>query len=471
MKTNKFLLAAILGMLTAATAGAQTTIYISGAPAVRSYVSAAIRDVLTSSTTGAITWAYSNGTTESNAIQKANALIFYGGNVVVASSTVPITVSVSYVGSSAGIQDVAATGTANFLALSSTEGGSPYPDPTASGAPAQDEEYPLFTASDEFQISTPWYGTNTLTTSGTETYAQLNSDIAGVIPYRFVASPDAPTRLSNITVQQARELWEEGFVWLSSLTGSTSANSGGAYPDDSEAIYALGRNTGSGLRTVLLSETGIGVTTSVKQFEPTISGTAAPYAATSQVLYPAGNVNGQNLAVGDNGYSSFTNLDPAISAYTVTNGGTILGSGSNYPAIGATKAIYVTALADADAQTAINNGAHEIAYNGFYLDGVPYNPTVTGSSVGILPAGGGASPELANGQYTFWSYIQLQYQSGLTTTTPVNPNTTTAQQEAAYAFEQALYQELKTTDAAVLLQNMNVSRSADGGTISKGNPY
>jgi len=467
MKNRKLLFAGILGILAAATAGAQTptTIYISGAPAVRSYVSQAIKDVLTSSTTGTVTWAYSNGTTESNAIQKANALIFYGGNVTTTSGTVPITVSITYPGSSAGIQDVSSTAQANFLNINDNQAGSPYPDPTASGAAAQDEEYPLFTASDEFQQSTPWFGTNTLT-GASVTYNTLQSDIAGIIPYRFVASPDAPARLTNISVQQAYALWKTGYVWLSTLTGSTAANS--AYPDDTEAVYALGRNPGSGLRTVLLSETGIGVETNVKQFEPSVTATNGIYVATSQVIWPVDTVNGVVISTkGDSGYSSFSNLDPAISAHTIgtwdgVSASIVGGSSLNDPATGAASGIYITALADADALTAIGNGAHELSYNGFYVAGSP------GAS---LPAGGGASPALANGQYTFWSYIQLQYQPGLATASLTVPNTTTAQQQAAYAFEQALYAKLKSTDAAVLLQFINVSRSSDGGPITKGNPY
>ena len=460
MKIRNLLLTGILGILTAATAGAQTKIFISGAPAVRSYITKAIDDVLTSSTSGSITYAFSGNSTvnSANAFANSNALTFYGGNVTVNGTAEPVTVEVTYVGSSAGIQDVASTGTANFLPSGATPGSSPYADPTTAGN-AGDEEYPIFTASDEFQQSTPWYGTNTLTGS-TVTYQALNDDVAGIIPYRFVASPDAPARLTNITPQQAQVLWETGYIWLSSLTGSTS--------DSTEAIYALGRNTGSGLRTILLSETGIGVETLVKQYEPTVAGTAAPYVATTQVEYPAGVVNGESLPKGDNGYSSFGNLDPAISAYTITNGGNIVGAGSSNPA-GATSAIYVTALADADAQTAINNGAHELSYNGFYLGGAPY---VSGSSQGLLPAGGGASPNLANGQYTFWSYIQLQYQSGLISSS-LTPTSSypTAEQNVAYIFEQALYQDLKTTDAAVLLQNLNVYRTQDGGNIFQGNPY
>jgi len=467
MKLKKLLLTGILGILTAATAGAQTKIFISAAPAIRSYVSQAIYDVLTSSTTGSITYAFSGNSTvnSSNAFANSNALTFYGGNVTVNGTAEPVTVEISYVGSSSGIQDVASSGTANFLPAGATTGSSPYADPTTAGN-AGDEEFPIFTASDEFQASTPWLGTNTLTGTSV-TYQTLNSDVAGVIPYRFVASPDAPSRLTNITPQQAQELWETGYISLASLTGSAS--------DTTEAIYALGRNPGSGLRTILLSETGIGVATLVHQFEPTVTGSGTvsyPYVATSQVRYPAGTVNGVSLPIGDNGYSSFSSLDPAISAYTITNGGSINGSGVNYPAtagIGATSAIYVTALADADAQTAIKNGAHELSYNGFYLAGQPYTGT---GPTGLLPSSGGASGNLANGAYTFWSYIQLQYQSGLTTAT-LTPTSSypTAEQQAAYVFEQALYTKLHNADSAVLLQNLNVYRTQDGGNIYYGPGY
>jgi hypothetical protein len=257
--------------------------------------------------------------------------------------------------------------------------------------------------------------------------------VVGVLPYRWVSNVDAPASITNITPSQAQELFKTGYIYLSQVTG-VNADEGGV-------IYAIGRDIGSGLRTVTLSETGVGVQTTIKQYSPTVSKSGTtPYVST-QVLYPAETVNGVALPTGDGGYSSFSGLLADLSAYTNT-----LGSGNNLQsyaaALSGTAGWYLTPLADADAKTAIAAGAHEVAWNGNYL--------------GTIGSAGTASPALAEGQYTFWSYIQLQYLPSQLSTT-VNPT--------AYAFEQALKTQLKLHDATVLVGDLNVSRSQDGGPL------
>ena len=63
---------------------------------------------------------------------------------------------------------------------------------------------------------------------------------------------------------------------------------------------------------------------------------------------------------------------------------------------------YITGLAAPDAATAIAAGAHELTWNGVAL--------------GTAAAGSTASPALANGQYTYWSYILVDYLSTLSGT-------------------------------------------------------
>lgn len=435
MKTKYLLLAGILGILTAATAGAQTVIFISGAPAARQAVTTGINRLLTSSTTaGAVTTAISGTTTTT--LTTANAVAWFGGNI----NGTPVTVQLSYVGSSAGIQDVAAQTTANFLPVSATASAVAYPEPNTAGNPHQ-TAIPNFTASDEFQASTPWLGTNSLTGTSVN-YQTLHSDIVGVLPYRFVSNVDAPSTIKNITPKQAQLLFKTGWIYLSQLTGSNA--------DENTAVYAIGRDIGSGLRTVLLSETGIGVQTQIQQYEPTVSKSGTtPYIA-SQVLYPAETVNGVALPTGDGGYSSFSGLLADLSAYTNSNGGNLAGT-ANVDLPG----YYVTALADSDAQTAFAAGAHEVAWNGNYLGTLGTYGTGAGNT-------GSASYSLSEGTYTFWSYLQLQYLTSQLSTT-VNPT--------AYAFEQALKTDLHNTDATVLLKDLNVSRTADGGIVYGGNPY
>ena len=429
MKLNHLIAAGALA-LTAATAGAQTVIYISGAPAARQPVTTAINNLLTSSTSGAVTTAISG--TNTTTLTTANAVTWYGGNI----GGTPVTVKLSYVGSSAGIQDVASQTAANFLPVSATASATAYPEPNTAPFPAE-SHIPNFTASDEFQASTPWIGTNSLTGSSV-TYQNLTSNVVGVLPYRWVTNIDAPLSITNISPAQAQQLFKTGFVYLSQLTGANA--------DEGGVVYAIGRDIGSGLRTILLSETGIGVLTKIQQYQPTVSKTGTTPWISTQVLYPAQTVNGVALPTGDSGYSSFSGLLADLSAYTNTpsTGGSLQ---SYAAALSGTSGYYLTALADADAKTAIAAGAHEISWNGNFL--------------GTLGTQGTASPALAEGKYTFWSYIQLQYLPSQLSNT-INPT--------AFAFEQALKTQLKLHDATVLVGDLNVSRAQDGGALLP-NPY
>jgi len=417
-------------------------------------------------TGGTITYAYSGNATTT--LTNANSLEFYGGHVTVGGNIVPITVSVSYVGSSAGIQAVAGQIPVQFLPNNVTpgggsNGGGAYPEPNGNTNAAQYySTIPQFTASDEFQGSTPWEGTNSLNTNygSPIDYQTLTSEIVGILPYRFVTNVDAPSTIANITPEQARQLWETGYIYLSQLTGQNA--------DEGGIVYALGRDVGSGLRTVLLSETGIGVRTSVVQYEPVLTTSTNPYLSgqyTSHAgaivtggtyayvsgtanlpVYANETINGLPLLNGDAGYPSFTNLGNALAAYTNTTG-TNGGAGNlTNAALSGTAGWFVTGLADSDAQTAFSNGAHEVAWNGVYL--------------GTLPAGGGASTQLAEGYYTFWSYLQLQF-------LPTASNYSST----ASALVSALYTDLYNTDATVLLKNVNIGRTQDGGNILPYQPY
>jgi len=449
MKTRKLILAGLFGVLAAATAGAQTptVIYISGAPAARTPFSTAVYNTLlagVSSTGGTITYAFS-GTLGKTTLTNANALAFFGGHLTVNGSNVPITVEVSYVGSSAGIQAIADQQPVQFLPTTATNSHTTtaYPEPNGNSNPANYQSVvPQFTISDEFQKSTPWLGKNTLNTNfaGSQTYQTLHSDIVGILPYEFVTNVDAPAAINNITPNQARILFETGLIPLSQLTGN--------HADENGYLYAVGRDIGSGLRTVFLSESGIGVQTGLIQYAPVTGTNVGTYTTntgtqvsgtytyvTSQGVYPNEVVNGVPLNNGDGGYGSFTPLQTVLASYSNSNGASIQTDG--------TAGWYVTPLAYSDARTAQAAGSHEVAWNGVFL---------TGSAGGTLPAGGGASTNLAEGSYTFWSYLNLQYLSS-----------TWSSNKAAANFEAAVGNDLITTDATVLLKNVNVSRQATDG--------
>ena len=136
---------------------------------------------------------------------------------------------------------------------------------------------------------------------------------------------------------------------------------------------------------------------------------------TSYSVYPADTVNGILYAAGRAGYSSGGTLAGVMGATTT-----------------ATTGYSVTYLSTGDAGTAITAGAKELTYNGFLY----------------------SSTAVTEGQYTFWGYEHLMYRPALAGVKLSVIGTT-------------LNNQLTTTDAAVLLSSMNVSRQVDGSTVGQ----
>src|ERR1700677_2265174 len=200
MKSFKLMAAALLAAVFASTAGAQTVVYISGAPAFRQVGTTAIIHALggTSYTGGnsvpsPLTVAYTG-----SSLLTANQVNIYGGTVGGNS----VIVKVSYTGSTAGL--IAVSSGANVLFLetyssgSTPLSGSGQSDPTAAGATDSDSHLPDFTLSDEYQDTTPFTGVNNSITGTPVTYQNLTDQIVGILPYEFVSNVDAPVRLTNI---------------------------------------------------------------------------------------------------------------------------------------------------------------------------------------------------------------------------------------------------------------------------------
>ena len=404
MKLLKSIATGMLTLAFASSAFAQTVIYISGAPAFRKVGTTAIQNVLNANG-GGYTIAFSGPTVGGAvALTSANAVNFYGGHI----GATAVTIKVSYTGSTAGIQQIASGGTIKFLPTVSASSGA-YAEPNTSPNPYE-AHVADFTLSDDFQASTPFVGTNTLT--GTPvTYQTLTDNLAGILPYKFVVNKDAPAGL-NITPLNAQLLWTNGSIPLSLLTGNNA--------DEGTTVYAVGRDIGSGLRVILLSEIGLGSSAQIVQYQPTIvSGNV-----TGQIPWPASVVNNIPLGVGDGGYSSFTGLLAALSANT---------GGVN----GAIGGYYLTGLSSDDAVTAIAAGAKEVTWNG--------------NSLGTLGTVGTSSSALSEGRYSFWSYIHVHYRSSLGGT--------------QLAFATAVFNRLHDYDSTVLLKDVNVFRSADGDSV------
>ena len=480
------------GLATTASATDPVKIYISGAPAVRQSATVAIEHLLENNG-GTITRAY-NGSN----VLTANVVTWTGGSI----GGTAVTIKLAYTGSAAGYQAVAGQIPVRFLPDGLSGGGQT--DVNASLGATAESHVPDFTFADEFQVSTPWIGTNnfaqtTYATGGAtynspQAYQQLTDDIVGVLPLRVVASHGAP--FTNITPQLAQQVYEQGGIPLSQFTGNAG--------DAGSAVYGLGRDVGSGARTLWFAENGVGTNTLVQDYSPTVTVsnksvvkiilfatghgyTSAPTVtlsgsggtgATAHAVLTGDKVTSFKVDNQGSGYTAAPSItigttSGGVGAYgtVVIGGGTVtsnalfadqdligihstLGNGGystfgpELTAVAADTATwgggyFIAYAADADAQAAIAAGAVEVAWNGVFL--------------GDLGTSGTASPALANGQYSLWGYIRIAHLSSLVTTgvgASIQGKT-----------EKAISDQLKNYDAQVLLSDLNVQRLTDGGQI------
>lgn len=375
MKLHKVIFAGFIACAFAATASAQTVIRITGSTAYRGATHTAITKILNAG----FTYGYTGGT-----LSGASQAIFTGTANVAGNPAVII--KTGWSGSVGGVQTVSKNLNVNFLPNSTTQstGGT-------SGATAGTEAgIPDVAMSDTFQSSTDFIT------------PVLRDTVVGVVPFKWVANAGAPAGLNNVTPQLAQALWSSGQIPLSLFSGLTA--------DATITVNAIGRDPDSGTRLTAFAESGVGVSSIVTQFQPTVSGGAV----TSQQPWPASTINGIPVAVGNGGYAS---------------GGTLAGVMGNTSLAGI-GGYYITYLSTGDATTAINAGGKELAYNG-----VTYSLTA-----------------LQEGLYTFWGYEHLMYRNSYTGT-----GKTVADKLAT---------QLRTVDATVLTGTMKVNRATDGGLIT-----
>lgn len=404
----------------AGTASAQTKIYIAGAPAFRQIGTTAVENALAATTPGglaSLSFAYTG-----TSLIAANQVTITGGKI----SGNAVTVKLSYTGSTAAVQSLAAgttgtVGVSSFKVIYLADGasGSGQADPTAAGATNADPEFPNFGLTDTFQNTTPFHGTNTLTGSSVS-YANLNEfgSPNAIIAYKFLANKSAPAGL-NLTPSQVQALFLNGSQPLALLTGAPA--------DEGTTVYAVGRDIGSGSRYIVLAETGIGTANDGALFQYFANNTSG--AITSFTPSPAGTVNHISYAAGNGGYPSFT---PVLAALKSTS----------TAALG----YFITYVGAPDAVTAQAGGAQEVSWNGNVLG--------EGTKEG---ASNTAPVNLAEGKYTYWSYIHVPYPTGL--------NTSNA---AAFTFANNVYTDLGTDTAttAILVSDVQVTRGTDGGTVT-----
>jgi hypothetical protein len=280
MKITKSLLLAAAFVAAAGKVNAQTAtvIDITGSTAGRSAVHNAIRTVLSNET-----FVY-NG----NNFNGASKVLFKGDI-----SGTPVIIRTSWSGSAAGVRDVAQNNSSVWFANTSIDTNTLNNTNVnlANNTANTVQNTPEIAYSDVFQSSTI-YGTPTLT-----------DDTAGIIPFKFYASADAPASLTNITSLQARNLFGAGFIPLAVLSGNAS--------DQSSYVYATGRDPESGTRITGMAEIGYGVFGNVQHYQPTISSGAV----TAVTLWPAG-----TYVEGNGGYTSGSSVKTAVDANGFGNG-------------------------------------------------------------------------------------------------------------------------------------------------------
>lgn len=333
MKTKIMSLAAA-ALAVAATGNAQTVIDLTGSTAGRSAVMRAVTNILTSDT-----FAFMQNSNNNANFVGADKQIVKGKL-----GTNDVIVRASWSGSAAGVRDVAQNNSSvwfpvdsiNTVALNNT--GINLANNTANTVQSVAE----IAFSDVFQSSTIY------------TSPSLTDNYAGIIPFKFYASADAPATVANMTELQAQQLWGTGYIPLAMFSGLAA--------DQGKYAYATGRDPESGTRITSMAEVGYGVFNAVQQYRPTVvSGSV-----TAVELWPAG-----VYAEGNGGYSSGSSVKTAIGANAFSNGfGLIsyLGSSDWNP-----------------------TGNKELSYNG---------NSYTANNV-------------KEGKYTFWGYLHQMGQPGV----------------------------------------------------------
>jgi hypothetical protein len=408
MKLLKPITGVFLALALISAVQADTT-RITGSTAFRSSSHTAIQNIFDA---GTLTFAYLDNSSGTGTISNSSAAIFKG-NV----DGVPTTIKTHWTGSEGGVQTVA--GSPVYTVTYFADGTVCLPPPgnkLPNGTALTDASIPDVAMSDVFQASSKFKGTyrhvvyqtlnSTVTTPGLP-----SGQIVGVVQFKFVASNSAPASLSNITSQNARDLFSTGKMALSLFTGAVA--------DEGFTIYATGRDFDSGTRLTALAEIGLGAQATVKQYQPKKGGVLATTCCGTLdgppfTIWPAGSVNGIPYGVGNGGYNTGGDLTGGIA--NSTNGSTA----------------FITYLGLSDAATAVGNGAHELHFNG-----ITYSQDA-----------------VQEGQYTFWGYEHLYYRD----TTPAGIK----------AIADKLALQIFNTDApAPHYNDMKVSRTIDGGVVTQ----
>jgi hypothetical protein len=403
MKLKTKLLAGLAVLGLSASASAQTVINITGATAFRAAAHNSIIALLGG--TGVTKYGFAG-----SSISSANHAIFFGSI-----NGDPYIIRTSQSGSTAGIASVVNQASLTYLKTSLIDG----VDYSTAGV----------------QIATNIADATTASKTETDiarfTFSDVSQDISanptpalpgggvGVVPFVFVANVGAPSSLTNMTDQLHEAQWSTGQLPLSMYTGN---------PADTKLVLNMGRNSSSGTRATILSETQYGPFRSVVQW-------GGPNDA-SNVSGSEGSGTVSTLTnLANSGYSSnsFVRQNLARTTTNVTVAGT--------PGQDVILISYLT-LSDAAAITDVTGGAGVGAVDLTY-NGVPYS-----------------EENVKNGSYTLWGYQNFYGSVDITTNEQTFFDTFTAD----------IPNNLNPLSTGIPTSEMNVTRNGgDGGPITPDN--
>jgi len=305
MKINKFTSALIaLGVVSLASAAqANTVIYLTGSTAARSLVAAAL-DTPGAVFTGAVSVLPSGTTTG------ANQVVFEGN--ITGLGTVDI--DCSWSGSEAGIANVAGS------TISQNVNGGTYALP---GSPASFLTPPSFTSAATVAQADLAMADTSQAVSLTlkSVYAEHDFGLVGIVPFTFVkgfnstgGADDSYTNLVNVTTAEINQ----------NLSGPLQANIYTGNAADSDFVYVVGRNEGSGTRVnTLLNAASFPVGNAVDQSAYDVS---YPSGTPGTLTFGGSYASGQTIAdVGNDGFDAGSGVAEEMQVDGTASGNILVG--------------------------------------------------------------------------------------------------------------------------------------------------
>ena len=472
MKHLKSCAAAVLALLAADAAFAQTTIRITGSTAFRSATIASVKNLLQPGFDQAYTGTSASGFQYGTFVGLGNTASGLNGQALV--------IQCAWTGSVEGIRDVSQGLTQPFIKADYVTTTTPIDNVSTnlastygSSLAVYENAIPDVTLADNVQAITLFPS------------PALKEARVGVIPFVWVkgrvlapvggnlghpAYTSFTNNLTNITNQLAQTLLSGG-ANLSLLTGVTA--------DVGTKIYAFGRNPLSGTRVVTFTEMGFGTNTPTVQFQPTLTylpdpvtglltlvdpatrgltgdTTTGPTTGTITEITPSNEDTLNGFDVGNNGYSSGGTLVDELGR-TVTD---ITGAGNPLDGVPFGLVGYVGVSDAARLLKNINtslttNVSYVLSYNGVSLNPVYTAGTTQTTAWDFTP--------VKEGKYSFWSYVYIGYRN------VSGPQSTVALAGNAKTFADNLTSNIITTlpsSSGIKLSDMKVQRSSEGAPIT-----